>query len=102
MDSPWDQEHWDALIMPAATSYATPSDQPAQPQAQLHAMLPPARRHVEARKYTAEDWNTQRPEIARLYKDNILERVIELMRERQGLTATYEISTLLIHTRDWD
>jgi hypothetical protein len=63
-------------------------------------MLPPTHRQVEARKFTAEDWNTQRPEITRLYEDNILKRVIEIMRERHGLTATYESAAILIHTRN--
>lgn len=81
-------ERWDALM-----GAATADDQPPQPQSppQLHPMLPPANKPTEARKYTADDWETQREEITRLYEDNTLGRVIDLMRENHHLIATYEV-----------
>ena len=74
----------------------TPSNQPElqqaqwqpQPQAQLHAIFPSGIKQNEVRKYTAKDWEEQRPEIARLYEDNTLSKVMELMREQHGLDAT--------------
>jgi hypothetical protein len=58
------------------------------PQPQLHAMLPPGSKQNKARKYTAKDWDEQRPEIIRLYKSNTLNSVVETMRDRHGLDAT--------------
>jgi hypothetical protein len=42
----------------------------------------------EARKYTANDWEDMRPNIARLYDSGTLESVIRSMREEYGFEAT--------------
>jgi hypothetical protein len=53
------------------------------------AMLPPvSHKYLKPRKYTAKDWDIQKAEITRLYEKNKLERVMELMRDLHGLTAT--------------
>ena len=78
MDSIWDP----SLI---------PSDhQPVwlQSQPQLDATVPLDSEQNKARKYTMEDWETQRPEITRLYEENTLNSVMKLMKERHGLDAT--------------
>jgi hypothetical protein len=51
-------------------------------------MLPPGSNQNKARKYTAKDWDEQRPEIIRLYESNTLNGVVETMRDRHGLDAT--------------
>jgi hypothetical protein len=56
--------------------------------------MPPATfsmagRQYEARKYTAKDWDTQRPEIIRLYKNGTLESVMKFMREQHRLAAIF-------------
>lgn len=81
----------------------TPSNQPEpqqaqrqpQPQVHLHAKFPSGIKQTEVRKYTAEDWEEQRPEITRLYEDNTLSKVMELMREKLGLDATYGILSIM-------
>jgi hypothetical protein len=97
MDSLWDQADWEAFL-PSATIYMSSNNLLAwpqtqlhphpQPQPELHAMVPLGSRQSEARKYTAEDWDAQRPEITRLYENNTLNGVMEIMRERYGLDAT--------------
>ena len=95
MDSLWNQAHWEAF-MPPATMYIPSNNQPTQPQIQLqlqpqpqlHAILPLGSKQNEARKYTAKDWDEQRLEITRLYENNTLNSVVEVMRERHGLDAT--------------
>jgi hypothetical protein len=68
---------------------ARPHPQPhPQPQPQLHAMLPPGSKQDKARKYTAKDWDEQRPEIIKLYESNTLNSVVEIMRDCHGLDAT--------------
>ncbi len=94
MDSSSDWDTWLAFG-PALVSYSPPDAQPDQShrQAKLNSMLPPAHpltshKHIEARKYTATDWDAHKAEITRLYEENTLERVMELMREQHGLAAT--------------
>ncbi|KAF4628664.1 hypothetical protein G7Y89_g9490 [Cudoniella acicularis] len=53
-----------------------------------HTFLPPAARPNVPRKYTAEDWEAQKSEIARLYNDGTLENVRNFMSQRHGLNAT--------------
>ena len=53
----------------------------------LHIMPLPARQNV-ARKYTADDWEEHRAEIASLYENGTLESVIQFMNQRYGLEAT--------------
>jgi hypothetical protein len=53
-------------------------------------MLPPATQQKKTRKYSREDWNAQRSEITRLYESGTLESVMNFMRERYGLDATWE------------
>lgn len=60
----------------------------SQPVPQLHAIFPLGSNQIEARKYTAEDWDVHRPEITRLYENNTLNIVIESMRQKHGLDAT--------------
>jgi hypothetical protein len=76
--------------LPAPVSSAPdPHPNRSHQQTQFHAMLPPtSHKHLEPRRYTAEDWDIQKAEITRLYEENKLERVMELMRELHGLTAT--------------
>ena len=73
--------------IPQATISVPSNNQPAQPQPQRHAMLPPASQRSEIRKYRPEDWDAQRQEITMLYENDTLESVMELMRERYGLYA---------------
>ncbi len=75
MDSPSDWDTW-AAFRPAPVSYSPPDAQPDQShrQAKLNSTLPPTRpltphKHIEARKYTAGDWDTQKVEITRLYEE---------------------------------
>ena len=91
---PWDMRidspmgvHWEA-VMPQATFSVPSNNQPAQPQPQCHAMLPPASQQSKIRKYSPKDWDAQRPEITRLYENDTLESVMKFMRERYGLDAT--------------
>ncbi len=49
----------------------------------------------EARKYTANDWEDMRPNIARLYDSGTLESVIRSMREEYGFEATYGENPIL-------
>jgi DNA-binding transcriptional MerR regulator len=51
-------------------------------------MLPPTITQNELRIYTAKDWDEQKPEIERLYKDNTLESVRAFMEQHHGLEAT--------------
>jgi hypothetical protein len=106
MDSLWNEAPWEAFVPLAflEPGYISSNSQPAQPhpqphqqpqqqpqphpQLQLHAMLPPSSKQNEARKYTAKDWDEQRPEIIRLYESNTLNIVAETMRDRHGLDAT--------------
>ncbi len=94
MDSPSDWVTWIAFG-PAPVFYSPLDAQPDQSnrQPELNSMLPPtlpltSYKHTEARKYTARDWDAQKAEITRLYEENTLERVMELMNEHHGLTAT--------------
>ena len=95
MDSLWNQTLNEAFIPPAAINIFS-NNQPAlsqwqlqpQLQPQLYAMFPPGINQNEARKYTARDWDEQRPEITRLYENNTLNGVMEYMREQHGLDAT--------------
>jgi ribulose bisphosphate carboxylase small subunit len=59
-----------------------------QQQPQLHATFPLGSKQSEARKFTAKDWEELRSEITRLYENNALNKVIELMAEQHGLSAT--------------
>jgi hypothetical protein len=89
IDSPSNEAHWAAFVPPV--TFPIPSDnQSAQSelQSQLYAMFPPASKQNKARKYTSKDWDTQRPEITRLYRNSTLENVMKFMRERHGLEAT--------------
>jgi len=86
MDLPWNQPHQDAFIpfsVPISSQLAQP-----EPQSQLYAMSPPARKQNEARKSTAKDLDSHRPEITRLYEDSTLPTTREFMREKYGLNAT--------------
>jgi hypothetical protein len=58
----------------------------------LYAIFPKVAKHTTARKYTAKDWDAQRPETVRLYENGTLESVIIYMREQYGLDATYGAS----------
>ena len=82
MDSRRNQAHWESFASPSIPS----NNQPAQQQS--HAMFPPVGIQNEARKYTAVDWDAQRPEITRLYESATLESVMKVMRERHRLEAT--------------
>jgi hypothetical protein len=101
MDSLWNEAQWEAfmLLSPVYISSdnhpARPHPQPhpqlqpqPHPQTPLHAMLLPGNKQNKARKYTAKDWDEQRPEIIRLYESNTLNNVVETMRDRHGLDAT--------------
>lgn len=90
--------HWNSLSSPVTTVSSAADEQHDPPQAHLHAMRPPAHAHIESRKYTAEDWDIQRPEITRLYwtEDKTLELVMELMTEQHGLIATYLVAATLL------
>jgi hypothetical protein len=57
-------------------------------QPQWYATHTLAGEQKEARKYTAKDWDAQRSEILRLYKNGTLKSVMKFMRERHGLDAT--------------
>ena len=46
------------------------------------------RRAKRASKYTTEDWEAQKSEVTRLYNDNTLESVRDVMRKEHGLDAT--------------
>jgi hypothetical protein len=87
--------------MPLENIYMPSNDQSAQsqpqPQPQLHAMLPPASKQNEVRKYTAEDWDAQGPEIIKQYERGTLDGVVKYMRAQHGLDATYETTTLLLY-----
>jgi hypothetical protein len=105
MDSLWNQAHWDSF-MPVTAIYMPWDNQPVQeqtqsqpqpqppsqpqlqPQLQLHAVLPLGVKQNKARKYTAEDWEAQKPEITRLYENKTLKSVMDFMREQHGLGAT--------------
>jgi hypothetical protein len=51
-------------------------------------------RQNEARKYTAQDWEVMKSEIARLYESGTLGSVMRVMREEHGFDATYVIILL--------
>jgi hypothetical protein len=95
MDSPWSQTYWNAFI-PSTSIDIAPNYQPVplqtqwppQPQSQLHAIFPLDSNQSEARKYTAKDWEELRLEITRLYENNPLTKVMELMTVQHGLSAT--------------
>jgi hypothetical protein len=76
-----------ATFIAAAASPASPNVLP-RPVTESHTMLPPTITQKELRKYTAKDWDEQKPEIERLYKDNTLESVRAFMKRHHGLDAT--------------
>jgi hypothetical protein len=89
MDPPEIQGQWGAFI--ALESFpASLNGQQAHigQQPQWQPAFSPPDELKELRKYTAKDWDTQRPEITRLYKNGTLDDVIKSMRERHGLDAT--------------
>ena len=92
MLSLWDREQWERRV-PPTESYSTAQDADALPahHGSLHAMLPPSRKPTASRSFMAEDWNIRRYEISKLYEENTLEHVMEIMRERHNLTATYAV-----------
>ena len=75
-------------FVPAANSNVPASSEPAYSREQSHGMPTSTDKSHEARKYTAEDWESQRPEITRLYENGTLESVMKFMREQHGLDAT--------------
>ena len=91
MDLPSKHMHKEVLEVPTSV-YINPNSQPTQSQSpsqpQFHAILSSGSVQNETRKYTAEDWEKQRPEITRLYKNSTLNKVIEFMREQHGFDAT--------------
>jgi hypothetical protein len=99
MESLWSQTHRTALIPSTSIDRAT-NDQPVRPQTQWppqtqpppqpqsHAIFPLGSKQSEVRKFTAKDWEELRSEITRLYENNALNKVIELMAEQHGLSAT--------------
>jgi hypothetical protein len=86
--------------MPSTSTDIAANDQPVrpqnqwppqmqpQPQPQLHVIFPLGNKQGEARKYTAKDWEELKSEITRLYENNPLNKVVELMAEQHGLSAT--------------
>jgi hypothetical protein len=75
--------------MDSSNPFSTPLNiDPVQPQSD--GVFPLSGKLNEARWYTDEDWNAQRPEITRLYENNTLENVMKFMREQHGLKATLE------------
>jgi hypothetical protein len=86
MLSPWYQAQG-ATLVPQDVFIPT-HNHPTQSQPQLYSMAPPTSNQIETRKFSSEDWDDQRAEITRLYKNNALESVRKFMRERHGLDAT--------------
>jgi Clr5 domain len=87
MDS-WNLVHLDAIG--SVAPFRSASNLQGQPERPFnsHASSPPPATPNMSRKYTAEDWDTQKLEIARLYNENTLERGRDFMRQRHGLDAT--------------
>ena len=87
-------------FVPAANSNVPAGSEPAYSQEQSHGMPTSTDKPHEARKYTAKDWESQRPEITRLYEENTLDVVMKFMREKHGLYATYAEFVLPVYISD--
>ena len=93
MDSPWDSVHYEPLeslenfSQPFINQSPELEEEPRR-QDQSHDTSPCPIIQTEMRKYTAKDWDIQRPEITKLYGTETLETVMKFMREQHGLDAT--------------
>lgn len=86
MDLSQDQAQRDAFT-PVSVSMSSQLTQP-EPQSDLHAMSPlTITPKNEVRKYTAKEWRMHKREITRLYVDNTLSNVMQVMREKHGFDA---------------